>query len=378
MAQRPLPRSLLIGLAALALLLLLAGVGLYLAAPSSNSEGPPADFYAMGHERRPSGELPVLWAAPGFSFTSHTGEPVTASALKGHVWIADFIFTRCTSVCPLITAQMTSLQRRITDPTLRFVSFSVDPEHDTQQVLAEYARKWNRNDTRWSLLVTNPADLERVARDMRVAVAPSDDPTNPILHTNLFMLVDQEGQVRGAYNSSDRIALERLEQDAKSLLGTRDRKADPDAPAVVDGAALYSALRCAACHDDSRIAPALGGVGARTVKLEGGGEVTADAAYLREALVTPGAHIVAGYLPLMPSYRQELTDAQVGALVKYLSALEPTEPAEAAAAALVLDPICKMKVRAASSTPHVEHDGQTVYFCSETCRERFTREAAPL
>ncbi|MGA9524268.1 MAG: SCO family protein [Myxococcaceae bacterium] len=368
MARSPLTRALIIGLAATLSVLLLLAVGLYLAAP--RSDGPPADFYAMGHERR-NGQLPVLWAAPEFSFTSQAGEAVTGSGLKGHVWIADFIFTRCTTVCPLITAQMTWLQRQMPDPQLRFISFSVDPEHDTQQALADYAAKWNRNDTRWSLLVTTPPELARVVAEMRVAVAPSEDPENPIIHSNLFMLVDQDGQVRGAYNSADRHALNQLVQDARTLLGARPEPT-PAAAAATDGAALFSQLRCAACHDDARVAPPLSGLSGRAVKLEGGGEVMADAAYLKEALVTPGAHIVAGYLPLMPSYRQELTDAQVDALVKYISALEPSSGASPAVAAeLVVDPICKMKVRAESATPHVEHEGKTVYFCSELCKKEF-------
>ncbi len=368
MARSPVARALLIGLTAVLSVLLLLAVGLYLSAP--RSEGPPADFYAMGHERR-NGELPVLWATPDFSFTSQTGATVTSAGLKGHVWIADFIFTRCTTVCPLITAQMTWLQRQLADPQVRFISFSVDPEHDTQQALAAYAERWNRDDTRWSLLVTTAPELSRVVQEMRVAVGPSDDPDNPIIHSNLFMVVDQEGQVRGAYNSSDRLALERLVKDVRTLHGTQ-REAAPVAAAPVDGAALFSQLRCAACHDDDRIAPPLGGAVGRTVKLEGGGEVTADAAYFREALVTPGAHIVAGYLPLMPSYRQELTDAQVDALVKYLSQLEPPSDTGAAVVAeLVVDPICKMKVRAESATPHLEHEGETVYFCSELCRKKF-------
>jgi cytochrome oxidase Cu insertion factor (SCO1/SenC/PrrC family) len=91
----------------------------YLPAPSSSTEA-----------------LPLLWNAPEFLLTDQRGKPVNKAALAGHVWIADFIFTKCTTVCPLITAKMALLQRQIADPSVRFVSFSVDPEHDTEAALA--------------------------------------------------------------------------------------------------------------------------------------------------------------------------------------------------------------------------------------------------
>jgi len=208
--------------------------------PRGSSNGAPAEVYALGESQR-DGELPVLWPAPEFSFASHTGGTVTPATLKGKVWIADFIFTTCKTVCPLITARMTALQRRIPDSGLHFVSFSVDPENDTVDALAEYARTWNPEERRWTLLATDPSGLDAVARGMRVAVSPTDDPENPIMHTNLFMLVDRYGQVRGVYNSSDKLAVQRLERDARMLLGNT---ATTDAPVSKrSGADLYAALR---------------------------------------------------------------------------------------------------------------------------------------
>lgn len=355
----------------------LAGVfafGLWLYANAPSSDGPPADFYALSGQR--GGELPVLWDAPKFSFTAHDGAKVDNQTLAGHVWIADFIFTRCTTVCPLITAQMTLLQGRLTDPALRFVSFSVDPEHDTPKALAEYAMKWSAQERRWLLLATDPKGLEAVASGMKVAVMPSDDAENPIIHSNLFLLVDEKGQVRGAYNSSDRDALVRLEQDTRRLLRDGGPQQAAPAPTPADGAQLFAAYKCGACHDEARVAPPLAGLAGRVVAFEDGGQHVADAAYVKESILTPGAHIVAGYLPLMPPYDRELSDAQANALVAYVSQLEgPRQGTVQAAAEFGVDPICKMKVRAAPETLHSERGGQTFYFCSDTCKERFDAQA---
>lgn len=367
--------------------LLLAGTGLWFVLAGvcawllwgvrGASGGAPADVYALGDSLK-DGELPVLWEVPEFSFVSQTKDRVTPETLRGRVWIADFIFTQCTSVCPLITARMTALQRSLPGEDLRFVSFSVDPANDTAEVLAEYARTWSPKEDRWTLLQTTPKALEEVARGMRVAVAPTEDPENPILHTDLFMLVDRQGQVRGVYDSSDSVAVRRLERDARSLLGS-DGAPAAATTARRSGAEVYEALRCAACHDDPKVAPSLAGVAGRTVMLERGGQVVADAEYLRRALTEPGVEVVAGYLPLMPSYQSELAPEDVDALVEYLQGLAPasdTQPASGTVAQLAVDPLCKMQVRVAPDALQAVRDGETFYFCSPVCKQRFEQQTA--
>ena len=104
---------------------------------------PPAPAEQFAYRARPAGaELPELWRVPGFSFRDQHGKSTTDRELLGHVWIADFIFTSCTTVCPMLSAQMVMLQRSLPHPELRFVSFSVDPAHDTPEVLQAYAQRW--------------------------------------------------------------------------------------------------------------------------------------------------------------------------------------------------------------------------------------------
>ena len=320
-----------------------------------------------------------MWRVPAFSFPDQDGTPRAAADLSGRVWIANFIFTRCTSICPLITAKMALLQRRLHAPNLRFVSFSVDPARDTPAVLKRYAAAWRPGETRWILLSTTAAGVESLAVAMYGTVKPSE---NDINHPRLFFLVDAEGNVRGIYESDRDDAVERLVRDAEALEG-----GSPGAPAGPDetagGSDLYAALRCAACHERPELAPSLHGIQDRRVRLEGGAELTADAAYIRESIVAPDAKRVAGYASRMPSYENELAPRQVDALVDYVRSLAATKrPADAVGATAagtaeaITDPVCAMNVRVIDATPREPHAGHTYYFCSERCRDRFVAEPA--
>jgi protein SCO1 len=177
---------------------------------------PHAEPFAFGAAPDGAGREPVMWNVPEFAWVDQHGTPVTKSQLEAHVWIADFIFTRCTSVCPMLTARMRLLQRQLTDPDFRFVSFSVDPT-DTTGELQRYAESWGPNESRWFLLHTEPKSLQSLADGMRVVVADTGDDANSILHTSLFFLIDAAGRVRGMYDSDDDSALQRLVVDSRRL-----------------------------------------------------------------------------------------------------------------------------------------------------------------
>jgi YHS domain-containing protein/mono/diheme cytochrome c family protein len=305
------------------------------------------------------------------------------------------------------------LQHQLQDERLRFVSFSVDPEHDTPEVLARYAEQWRR-DPRWVLLSTDPSGIQATARDMRVALMKTDDAVNPIMHTSMFFLVDAVGNVRGVYDSADDQALERLTTDVERLQGGRG-----EARAFTGGGPeLYQEVGCGACHADPKLAPSLSGLAGREVTLEGGANVRADASYLRDSLLRPGSQVRQGYLNLMPSYAGRLSDAQIEQLVSYVQTLPEQKPTEqkpteqkaqksaaapvsasrsasvaapmapspapsnangvAVAAAPVpsttVDPVCEMRVRVTPDAPHVAHAGHDYYFCSSSCRDKFAAQ----
>jgi len=321
--------------------------------------------------------LPTLWQVPQYRLVDQTGQARTPDDLKGSVWVADFIFTSCKSVCPVLSAKMVQVQRAISDPRLKFVSFSVDPERDTPEALRAYAKRWAPDETRWTLLATTQQSLGSLAKGMKTFVERQPD-SDATLHTSELFLVDAQGRVRGLYGTDGDSAAQ-LVPDARRLLA--ELSPSPEASGAVgqataeDGAALYRRAGCAGCHDVPAIAPSLAGVAGRTVMLADGRTVTADEAYLRESILEPAAKVVATYPPSMPGYRGTLSDAQLTSLIRYLESWKaPGGTGGSTAIAsqgAAVDPVCGMQIHAGPDTPHVTHDGRTVYFCSEQCRDRF-------
>lgn len=166
-------------------------------------------------------ELPVLATVPAFSLIDHTARPFAPADLRGAPWIANFIFTRCPTICPALTNRMGEVQRRTEGAPVRLVSFSVDPDHDTPQVLAEYARAHGAG-PRWSFVTGDFAAMRGAIEDgLKVSMGrgqpgPVIDPSQ-VLHGAHFALVDGEGRIRGYFDVGDDAGLERLVAAARSL-----------------------------------------------------------------------------------------------------------------------------------------------------------------
>jgi len=165
-------------------------------------------------------ELPRLTSVPDFTTTSESGATVTKASLAGTVYIADFIFTTCQGICPGMTSKMKSLEARLRDePRVRFVSFTVDPDHDTPEVLARYGKEHGADPARWSFLRTDTASLRRLCREgFRLGIEDAGPAAaEPILHSTRFVLVDATGTIRGYYDSDEPGAMKALEGDARTL-----------------------------------------------------------------------------------------------------------------------------------------------------------------
>jgi protein SCO1/2 len=278
------------------------------------------------------GPLPILWQVPAFSYVDQSGHTITDHDLRGHVWVSDFFFAGCTSICPAMTLAMSQLQATITNPAIEFISFDVDPDHDTPKVLADYGQMWHADNARWHFLSTDREHLAATAAGMKTFVQPPTE-TSPIQHSAIFILADQNGNVRGVYDSTDSPALRQLSYDAMALAGTPLAKmpATNGPPSLREtinpienpGAALFVNHGCEACHSQARVAPPLVGFFGNPVLLNDGKTVIADEAYLRESIVDPGAKIVAGYPNMMPSYRGQLDETQLEQLIAYVKSLIP-------------------------------------------------------
>ena len=326
-----------------------------------------------------NGSMLVSWDAPPFLLTDQNDKKLTDRDLRGHPYVADFIYTQCTSACPIITSKLLLVQKSVTSPAARFVSFSVDPAHDNPATLLAYAQLWHGDPARWELLSTTDDALNKITAGFNVTAEKTADVNNPILHTSLMFLVDADGRVRGLYDSNDETALRKLIADFKTLTGD----APPIAAAGDKGAALFSSMGCLACHSQPRVAPPLASVYNSMVRLDDHRTVWADDAYLHESIVDPNAKVVSGYAKSMPNYRSFLTDAQVMDLVDYIKSLSINAPgghgfidlkaSTQPVVELLRDPVCKMSVTASPDAPHLTYQGHVLYFCSQNCLERFQK-----
>jgi protein SCO1 len=162
-----------------------------------------------------SSDLPVLVQLPSFSLVESSNNPMGLDNLKGFVWIADFIFTRCAGPCPLMSSRLSKLQTTFKDESsLRLVSITVDPEYDTPRVLSEYANRFQATKDRWYFLTGDKAKIHELAKG-GFLVGGVEDVT---LHSTRFILVDRRGRVRGYYDSQDDQDIQKLIHDTELLL----------------------------------------------------------------------------------------------------------------------------------------------------------------
>ncbi len=167
-------------------------------------------------------EIKITWPEEGvrdFALTDSRNEALSKNDLLGKPWIASFIFTRCAGPCPRVAAAFKELQKRYPEPNVNLVTFTVDPDYDTPEVLTKFASFWEADLDRWFFLTGDKDTIyNMVKKDFLMPVAPSPDPTPgwEIIHTTNICLVDPTGKVVGKYNSlkEDEIALLRRDLDA--------------------------------------------------------------------------------------------------------------------------------------------------------------------
>ena len=169
-------------------------------------------------------ELPDLGSVPAFSLVDETAQPFTEQALRGHPTIVNFAFTRCDTVCPVLSMKAQRLQSKTADRkgvAIKLLTISVDPEYDTPPRLAEYAVRFEADPTRWRFL-TGPPDKIRALVTGPLMNAMDRDGTRPsgapnIVHSGYFLLVDSDLVIRGVYDSNDMQRLDELIHHARFL-----------------------------------------------------------------------------------------------------------------------------------------------------------------
>jgi protein SCO1/2 len=173
--------------------------------------------------RTPPPPLPVLGTLPDFRLIDQQGQPFGGAELRGYVWVAGFIFTRCPTICPAITARMAKVQHRARgiEPGFRLVSFSVDPGYDTPARLDELARRYRASPRMWKML-TGPLDQMKstVEEGLKIAMGQPQGENDfaSLFHGTHFVLVDQQLRIRGYYDSNAADVEDRLLHDATMLI----------------------------------------------------------------------------------------------------------------------------------------------------------------
>ena len=160
--------------------------------------------------RREPPPPPVLGQVPRFSLVAPDGNRFGSQELRGHVYVASFFFTRCGTICPALMAQLARLERRYREDgfdSIRLVSISVDPEHDTPERLREAEARYGVDSSRWVLLTGPRDEIRALAVDgFKLALGEAtkgEDGVIDIAHSGKLVLVDPEGGLRGYYDSSD-------------------------------------------------------------------------------------------------------------------------------------------------------------------------------
>lgn len=157
---------------------------------------------------------------PAFRFADQDGDTVTNKTLAGKVYVADFFFTSCPSICPIMSRNMKTLYDQFKgNDEVRFLSHSIDPRHDSVPELKKYADKLGVTDRRW-LFVTGPKSAVYPLAEKSYLVAVNEDGKAPggFIHQGYFVLVDKEKRIRGAYDGTDKEQVKKLSSDIGVLL----------------------------------------------------------------------------------------------------------------------------------------------------------------
>lgn len=161
------------------------------------------------------------WPVADFTYTDHNNKPLGLADLKGKVWVADFIYTNCPDICLPMTYNMAKLQdlaKKEKIENIEFISFSVDPEFDTPEVLTKYTSNFDIDYSNWHFLTGyKQEEIEKFAMSnfKTIVKKPQNDPN--VIHQSFFYLVNQDGKIMKVYSGLEDIPFDEIITDIKTL-----------------------------------------------------------------------------------------------------------------------------------------------------------------
>ena len=161
---------------------------------------------------------------PSFQFINQNGQPFGSAQLAGKIWIGDFVYTTCPGPCPMISSRMSELQKPLEKTDVHLISFSVDPEKDTPDVLRSYAERLQAELGRWDFLTGPKSAIYRLSHDgFKLPISDGSDAEGIPVHSTRIVLVDRHGAIRGYYNATEPDAITKLLADTNHLLREQPR-----------------------------------------------------------------------------------------------------------------------------------------------------------
>jgi protein SCO1/2 len=159
----------------------------------------------------------VYQTIPAFKYINQYGDSITDKRLDGNIYVADFFFTTCPSICPVMHRNMLNIYNAFKDSTgFKIISYSIDPQHDSVPVLKKYADKLGIAGNTWWLLQGTKNETYQLAKNYLVSVQEKN-PAGEYIHDGYFILIDKEKRIRGTYEGTDPKEVNRLIDDIKTL-----------------------------------------------------------------------------------------------------------------------------------------------------------------
>ena len=154
-----------------------------------------------------------------FNLTNQIGQVVNQNTTKNKIYIANFFFATCQSICPMMSNQLQEVQKAfLADDSVLILSHSVNPLHDTVAVLNNYADTYGAKTNKWHLLTGNKKQIYDLAKTSYLVNAFEDDGSpEGFLHSELFLLIDKKARIRGMYDGTNTSEVKKLIEDVKLL-----------------------------------------------------------------------------------------------------------------------------------------------------------------
>lgn len=184
-------------------------------------------FFQKGVDN-PFKECPVTDSTqhyiPEFTFTNQEGKPIGRAQMEGKITVVDFFFTSCPSICPVMSKEMARVNDMFRDePLVQLMSISIDPEYDTPQILKKYADEHQAIPGKWHFLSGPKLETFQLARCGFVLPAlDGNGVPDDFVHSDKFMLIDDQGRIRGYYSGTTREQVDLLILETKILLHGKD------------------------------------------------------------------------------------------------------------------------------------------------------------